>query len=80
MDSQVNVQPQESQQLLFFVTLLSSGACWSSWEAESWTLLLNDWFKTECCCPPVVCLTPGVSLLGVILNQAGRTDSEMISY
>lgn len=59
---------QMSQQLLSFVSLLSSGTRCTSWWAESWMLLLCDRFKAGCC-PLGTCLASDSSLLGVILNQ-----------
>ena len=63
---------QMSQQVLSFVSLLSSGTRGTSWWAEPWMLLLWDRFKAGCCCPLGSCLASDSSLLGVILNQPGR--------
>lgn len=51
VDAYVNVEWLPPQQLLFFMTLLSSRTPCSCWWAESWRPLLCDGFKAGCCPP-----------------------------
>lgn len=69
---QITLEGQMSQQLLSFMSLLSSGTRCTSWWVESWMLLLCDRFKAGCCCPLGTCLASDSSLLGVILNHPGH--------
>lgn len=66
---QIHLEGRMSQQLLSFMSLLSSGTRCASWWVGSWMLLLCDRFKAACCCPPVACLASDSSLCGVILNH-----------